>query len=264
MVKAGISSPFSPPSAVLFVNQENAKQIESTLRDDALVIDVGGGAAAFPRADWVIDALPYEDRGKLLRGQPTGHAKRFSRGTWVQRDLCDRQPWPFADKQFDYAICSHVLEDVRDPIWVCSEISRISRSGYIEVPSRAIEQSLGIEYPRLAGYHHHRWLVSVSDDVLEFRLKPHLLHVTRGAIVAKAGFWRTINPRHEITVQYWKDQIRCREVWAFDEQEIVRELCQCSQRLRDLPELLVKPSAPLADRLRRACYHLRLAWGWAS
>lgn len=33
-----------------------------------MVIDVGGGMAAFPHADWIIDALPYDKQGTLLSG----------------------------------------------------------------------------------------------------------------------------------------------------------------------------------------------------
>ena len=68
--------------------------------DDGLVLDVGGWAKPLARADWVIDLLPYETRG--LYGEATG--ERFSAATWVQHDICSRDPWPFADDQFDYAV----------------------------------------------------------------------------------------------------------------------------------------------------------------
>ncbi len=243
------------------MNPDHARQIESSLPDDALVIDVGGGMAAFPRADWIIDAVPFDERGRLLKGNDTDRINRFSKETWVEFDLCSRQKWPFNDNQFDYAVCSHVLEDVRDPIWVCSEISRIAKAGYIEVPSRAVEQSRGIEHPRLAGYYHHRWLVSDRDGALEFRQKPHLLHVTHDAIVAKVGFWRTINPQHEITTHVWKDELSCQEILEFDEQEVIRELCECSRAAQSLPELLVRPKDSISTRLRKSIYQFRLAWG---
>lgn len=246
------------------MDEQNARQIESVLPADALVIDVGGGMAPFARADWVIDAVSFDQRGALLRGRGPQRPGRFRRETWVERDLCAREPWPFADNQFDYAVCSHVLEDVRDPIWVCQEISRIARAGYVEVPSRALEQATGVEHPRLAGYYHHRWLVSTADNVLEFRFKPHLLHVTRDALVAKTGFRRTINPRHAITVHYWQDELQCREVLEQDEQAVLSELRACARRWRSVPDLLVKSDVPFTKRLRRAIYYLRLTWGWAS
>ena len=57
-------------------------------------------------------------------------------------------------------ICSHTLEDVRDPIWVCSEIQRVAKAGYIEVPSRLEEQSYGFQGPWV-GWGHHHWLIEV-------------------------------------------------------------------------------------------------------
>lgn len=242
------------------MDSNNARRIEAELADDALVIDVGGGMGAFPRADWIIDAIPFETRGKLLNEPAARTPHRFTKNTWVQFDICSHQRWPLADKQFDYAVCSHVLEDVRDPIWVCSEISRIAKAGYIEVPSRVVEQSTGIEHPRLAGYYHHRWLVSVREGELEFRQKPHLLHVTRDAIVTKVGFWRTIHPRHQITTFEWREVLPCREVLEFDEQRVVDELCQTARSARNLPDLWTRPSASIQQRFKRAYYHFRLQW----
>ncbi|MEM8670150.1 MAG: methyltransferase domain-containing protein [Planctomycetota bacterium] len=236
----------------------HAQKIEASLKDDDLVIDVGGGMAAFARADWIIDALPFDEQGKLLRESDTQRSVRFQRNTWVQFDLCSRKPWPFEDKQFDFAVCSHVLEDVRDPIWVCSEISRIAKAGYVEVPSRALEQSTGIEHPKLAGYYHHRWLVSINDQELEFRQKPHLLHVTPSAIVTKVGFWKTINPKHQFETFYWTDELSCCEILEFDEAEVIREMNDQAELARQLPDLLVTPDESWKRRMQRAAYFLRL------
>ena len=110
-------------------------RVLETLSDEALVLDVGGWAVPFPRADWILDLGAYETRGRW--GYEGDRAdERFTAETWVRRDICDRAPWPFADGQFDFAICSHTLEDVRDPLWVCSELARVAAAGYIEVPSR--------------------------------------------------------------------------------------------------------------------------------
>src|SRR5258708_18990361 len=95
------------------------KRILEQLGDTDLVLDVGGGASPFARADWVIDLLAYEERG-LYGPEPDPPAERFTPATWVQRDICAREPWPFADGQFDFSVCSHTLEDVRDPVFACS------------------------------------------------------------------------------------------------------------------------------------------------
>jgi len=142
------------------------------LPDDALVLDVGGWARPLARADWVIDLLPYETRG--LYGQESGEPERFTEDTWVRRDICDRDPWPFADDEFDFAVCSHTLEDVRDPVGVCRELSRVAKAGYVEVPAPVEELTWGVQGDWV-GWTHHHWISELVDGELVFTFKPHLL-----------------------------------------------------------------------------------------
>ncbi len=164
------------------MNRANAIRIAASLSPTSRVLDVGGGNATFPAATHILDSLPWEARdneaAKLL-----GDAIpiRYSRETWCQRDACDHTPWPWPDKYFDYATCSHFLEDVRDPIWACHELNRVAKAGYIEVPSRGLEQCLGIENPTYCGFLHHRWLISGDQsgaNGLEFLHKPQSPHTT--------------------------------------------------------------------------------------
>jgi hypothetical protein len=144
------------------------------LPDHAVLLDVGGGVLPLNRADWVMDAVAYEDRAGF--GSLGPGPERFSGATWVQRDICAREPWPFADKQLDFAVCSHTLEDVRDPIWVCGELNRVAKAGYIEVPSRLEEQSYGFQGP-WTGWSHHRWLIDVDAK--------HITFVHKSAVVER-------------------------------------------------------------------------------
>jgi Methyltransferase domain len=151
-----------------------ARRLLETLPDDAVVLDVGGAMKPFNRANWIMDALPYEQRGEL--GSIGDGPERFSERTWVLRDFCTRERWPFDDKQIDFVICSHTLEDVRDPIWMCSEFNRIAKGGYIEVPSRLEEQTYGFQGP-WTGWSHHRWLIDVDQSAR------HIQFVHKSAIV---------------------------------------------------------------------------------
>src|SRR5438270_201035 len=90
--------PFSPAirasaptaSGSLMLAASRAR-IELSLTDDDVVLDVGGGASPFERADWVIDVMPYSARGRYgPRTDPT--SERFSAETWVERDICGREP----------------------------------------------------------------------------------------------------------------------------------------------------------------------------
>jgi hypothetical protein len=195
--------------------ETSASLIEERLDDRALVLDVGGGARPLPRADWVLDAIGYEQRGQLgWNGDRT--TERFEASTWVRRDVCDREPWPFADHQFDFAICSHTLEDVRDPVWVCTELQRVARAGYIEVPSLREELTYGIQGPWV-GWGHHRWLVLVGSGRIEFLFKHHVVnregsHLPAGAVDAEASEQR-------IQTLWWEGSFEARErfMWTAEE-----------------------------------------------
>jgi hypothetical protein len=166
--------------------EPNASKILSLLNDGDVVLDIGGWARPFNRANYVMDAEPYETRGyfsdpKLASvrgwyGPPQGGVREwFGRDTWIQRDLCDRESFPFKDKEIDFAVCSQTLEDLRDPPWVCSEMIRVAKQGYIEVPARLAESSRGIE-PHQVGWSHHRWLVDIVKHHIYFTMKYHMIH----------------------------------------------------------------------------------------
>lgn len=138
------------------------------------VLDIGGWAQPFNRANYVLDLNPWRSRGMF--GSYGPEPASFTESSWLQRDICERIPYPFPDKFFDFVICSHTLEDVRDPIFVCSEINRIGKSGYIEVPSMRNEMTLGVEHPRYGGRAHHRWLVEIDGNEVTFTFKYHHLH----------------------------------------------------------------------------------------
>jgi hypothetical protein len=243
------------------MNYENALALQAELPESARVVDVDGGASPLPRADYVIDALSFDQRCSLGELRSMG-APRYSAITWCQVDLCNHQSWPFADKFFDFATCSHLLEDVRDPIWVCRELCRIAKAGYIETPSRILEQSLGVEHPCYTGYYHHRWLISKNGSCLEFRHKPHLLPHVRDAIVAKLGVRHVLNPKYAYLAFKWSDHIDYPEVLEFDEENVVEELRTFAQQARQLPGLIVSSPLSAKDRLRRRLYYLRLRWGF--
>jgi len=107
--------------------ESNVVAVEDVLQPTDLVLDVCGWACPFNRANWILDAQPYASRGYYATfGGPRSQGPSeewFTHDTWVQRDICDRHLWPFHDKQFDFLICSHTLEDIRDPVFVCSEIN---------------------------------------------------------------------------------------------------------------------------------------------
>ena len=170
------------------------------LPPDGLLLDVGGWAKPLARADWVIDLLPYETRG--LYGAADGE-ERFTRDTWVEADICT--PWPFEDGRFDFAVCSHTLEDVRDPVFVCKELQRVAKAGYLEVPSRIEEHMRDINGP-WAGWAHHRWICDIDPFAaqVDFVFKSHAIH-TRTVPRAE------LPPERRVQWLWWEGDFAYRE-----------------------------------------------------
>jgi Methyltransferase domain len=193
----------------------NVESLLKRLTPADVVLDVGGWACPFNRAQWVLDAEPFATRGyyRTFGGAASqgGDQEWFTAETWVQRDICDHKPWPFADKQFDFVVCSHTLEDIRDPLWVCSELMRVGKRGYIEVPSRAWETCRAVEHPRLAGLSHHRWLIDIGDHSIRFLPKYHLIH-SHWRFSLPAGFLRRLRPEQSIQWLWWEREFSYEEV----------------------------------------------------
>lgn len=243
---------------------DRAKRLLNEIAEESCVLDVGGGASPFPRADYVIDALPISEQGQGSHDnahKALGVRPRYSAQTWVQADLCGPARWPFPDKKFDFAVCSHVLEDVRDPIFVCSELIRVAKAGYVEVPSRIVEQSLGIEHPSYTGYYHHRWLISATETGLQFRHKPHSLHSRPDTIVARLKPGVRIRPSLTIVTLDWVDSFTFDEIFEFSEEQFHRELSEFAQSARHLTGLLEADPMPPVTRLKKQYFRWKQAHG---
>lgn len=186
--------------------EENVQKVLAQIKTGDIVLDVGGWASPFNRANWVMDLGSYDTRGFYVTiGMPKsqgGETEFFTKETWCQRDICDKRPWPFLDKFFDFAICSHTLEDIRDPLYVCSELIRVSKRGYIEVPSRVWESCRGVENKRIAGLSHHRWLIEIKDSHIQFTMKYHSIHSDIEFSFPPA-FLKKLSPSQRVSFLFW-------------------------------------------------------------
>ena len=64
---------------------------------------------------------------------------------------------PFKDNEFDFVIASHVIEHVEDINYFISELERISKRGYIEIPTK-LEDNLVFENKK-----DHLWHLDFDD-----------------------------------------------------------------------------------------------------
>lgn len=186
------------------------------LPDAATVLDVGGWACPLARADVVLDLMPHATRG-LYGWNGDRAAERFTADTWLEHDICSRTPFPFEDDAFDVVVCSHTLEDVRDPVWVASELSRVARAGYVEVPSRLEEQAWGVNGD-YAGWSHHHWLIDVDEAAqhVDFTFKLHSLHVRGHGWTFSPAFAQALTPRERVSTLWWEGDFTARERIFYD------------------------------------------------
>ena len=64
---------------------------------------------------------------------------------------------PFKDKEFDFVVASHVMEHVEDIDFFIEELERVSKKGYIELPTK-LEDNLVFENKK-----DHLWHMDFDD-----------------------------------------------------------------------------------------------------
>lgn len=154
------------------------RRIAIPVGPDDLVLDVGSGDKPHWRADVLVDRHPGAAHG----GQRSGRA-----AARVSRPLfdADAAAMPFADGAFDYVVCSHVLEHVADPAAVVTEMTRVGRAGYIEVPEAASAKIL--DFPS------HLWWCRSDGATLRFTAKTApAFDAEIAGFVARAGLERRL------------------------------------------------------------------------
>lgn len=133
------------------------------------IIDIGAGANPWS-INWITHAVDcFIDPIDKKKFEETG-VKVF------EFDIDDTLSWNVVlddvekNGKFDFVICSHTLEDINYPKGVCRLINQIGNAGYIAMPSKYSEfcgnedkGNYGIPYK---GYHHHRWIYTIKNNIL--------------------------------------------------------------------------------------------------
>jgi Methyltransferase domain len=195
----------------------NVSDVMDRIGESDRVLDVGGWWKPFKRADVVVDLLPHETRGG--GGSIGTGPERFDESTWVNFDICSG-PLPFDDDEFDFVYCGQTLEDIRDPIAVAAELSRVAKAGYAEVPSLTVECAYDVDalpntedYP---GYEKHRWMIDLlEDDTMLFM--PKLSWMSLFRFVPNFDLVRDRQELWTLPV-HWTGKLKARE-WSFVGQE---------------------------------------------
>jgi SAM-dependent methyltransferase len=221
--------------------RRNLPEVVARAKAAVRTLDVGGWYLPLNAATHVLDILPYATRGRPLDPE---NAPRFSAETWFLHDACV-PPWPFPDKFFDFSFCSHLLEDVRDPLAVVRELTRVAKAGYVETPSREREIFAKGRWAALAarcgrppevGFYHHRWFVEAQATHLVFTAKTCELERDPAYYLTRSNLGRKMREEESGIGIFWQDSLTAEERIIVDAEEARAELrrfrAQALERLR--------------------------------
>ena len=133
------------------------------------ILDVGSGANPWA-IEWITHVIDKFVDPSHIKNVSKNDIKVFN------VDIDDPREWEIVlddvekNGKYDFVICSHTLEDVNNPKISCEMINKIGKSGYISMPWKYSEMisfenknNFGLPYK---GYHHHRWIYQIKNDVL--------------------------------------------------------------------------------------------------
>lgn len=141
-------------------------------------------------------------------------------------DINDEYGWEevmqdvIANGKFDFAIASHVLEDIRNPVYVLKKLPQIAKEGYIIGPNKHFELSYvenvverdDINPPLCGvirsyrGFCHHRWIMSIQD----METTPVYCLFPKLPMILCISDWEWVNRNSELGELsfWWKDSIK--------------------------------------------------------
>lgn len=100
-----------------------------SIKPNDYVLEIGPGGNPFPRSDVLLEKKFKTEKISTAQRGYAPNLKTEKRIVYFDGDV-----FPFRDKEFDYVICSHVLEHVEDVEAFLKEIFRIAKRGYLEYP----------------------------------------------------------------------------------------------------------------------------------
>ena len=108
---------------------------------------------------------------------------------------------PFKDNQFDFVIASHVIEHVEDIEYFIKELERISKRGYIEVPT-TLEDNLVFENKK-----DHLWHMNFDDTDLKLLITKKIQYLEPVLTVSSLQKLRKIFKSSLVFELYWENSI---------------------------------------------------------
>ena len=125
-----------------------------SIKESDRVLEIGPGSSPLPRSDILLDKK-FEDK-EAFKQRGNQPKIEYDRPIYYYDGL----NFPFKDNEFDYVICSQVLEHVPIDEFdnFIKEVERVAGRGYIEVPR--------LFYDYLFNFYEHKWLINFKKGEL--------------------------------------------------------------------------------------------------
>ena len=148
------------------------------------ILDIGCGYGANKYANVICD---IQDLSKYYID------KKFIR--LIEKKL------PFKDKEFDFVIASHVMEHVEDVNFFISELERVSKQGYIELPT-ILEDNLVFE-----NKNDHLWHMDFDDVEFKILISKKVQYFEPILTVSSIKKLNEIFKKSLVLELFWEDRI---------------------------------------------------------
>ena len=148
------------------------------------ILDVGCGYGANEFANTICDV---QDLSKFYKD------KNFIK--------LENKQLPFKDNEFDFVIASHVLEHVKDFKFFINELERVSKKGYIELPTK-LEDNLVFE-----NKNDHLWHMDFDDVNSKLLISNKLQYIEPILTVSMIQNLRENFKSSLVLELYWEDKI---------------------------------------------------------
>ncbi len=168
------------------IKRTSKDYIQSILskKPDWKILDIGCGYGANEFANTICDV---QDLSKFYKD------KNFIK--------LENKQLPFKDNEFDFVIASHVLEHVEDFKFFINELERVSKKGYIEVPTK-LEDNLVFENKS-----DHLWHMDFDDVNSKLLISNKLQYIEPILTVSMIQNLRENFKGSLVLELYWEDKI---------------------------------------------------------
>ena len=168
------------------IKRTTKKNIQSILKNNKQwnILDIGCGYSANEYATTICDV---QDLSNFYK------EKNFVK---LKNNIL-----PFKDNQFDFVIASHVMEHVKDLKFFINELERVSKKGYIELPTK-LEDNLVFENKK-----EHIWHMDFDDVNLKLLISKKIQFLEPILTVSSIQKLRE-NFRNSFVLElYWENSI---------------------------------------------------------